>query len=239
MTLFIEEGVDYIHKETNEIVTVITYDYADSTIYYGIVGYPNLDNKKTSVKAFQVSYDRYTHNIVESDPNGKSSSDPGAKLDAGKNRLGLVLGGFARALEEIGMVGTAGAEKYSLNGWMKVPEGIERYTDAMERHWLKECKGEKFDPDLTKRTGKNIHHAACLAWNALARLDLIIREEEKFVTLPPTFPEKCNIKENGSICGKMKIHSKTCDYDDTPCLQVYAHAPEVNNEATSEQKRTT
>lgn len=35
---------------------------------------------------------------MESDPHGKSQHDPGAKLDAGKLRAALVLGGFANAL---------------------------------------------------------------------------------------------------------------------------------------------
>ena len=37
-------------------------------------------------------------NGPEQDPNGKSPHELGAKLDAGKIRPGLVLGGFARAL---------------------------------------------------------------------------------------------------------------------------------------------
>lgn len=49
--------------------------------------------------------------MIEADPNGKKPNEVGAKLDAGKNRLGLVLGGFARALQEIGRVGTYGANK--------------------------------------------------------------------------------------------------------------------------------
>ena len=96
----------------------------------------------------------------------------GAKLDSGKNRLGLVLGGFSRALHEVGRVGTFGANKYSDNGWMEVPNGINRYTDAMLRHHMAEQTGEKLDSE----TG--LSHAAATAWNALARLDLMIREEE-------------------------------------------------------------
>ena len=35
---------------------------------------------------------------LERDPHGKSQHEAGAKLDDGKNRLGLVLNGFAHAL---------------------------------------------------------------------------------------------------------------------------------------------
>ena len=111
--------------------------------------------------------------MSETDPNGKSPNTPGAKLDAGKNRLGLVLGGFALALQEVGRVGTYGAIKYTANGWKTVPNGLERYTDAMYRHQLKEAAGEAVDAD----TG--LLHAAHAAWNALARLDLIVRKDQQ------------------------------------------------------------
>lgn len=109
---------------------------------------------------------------VEKDPTGLDAHAPGAKLDHGKSRLGLVLGGFARALQAVGEVGTFGARKYTPNGWMAVPEGIDRYTDALYRHLLKEAQGEVYDPDSA------LHHAAHAAWNALARLDLILRERD-------------------------------------------------------------
>lgn len=109
---------------------------------------------------------------AESDPHGKPANTPGAKLDAGKTRTGLVLHGFARALNAVAEVGTYGAEKYTPNGWIEVPDGQARYTDAMYRHLMREAAGECADPD----TG--LAHAAHAAWNALARLDLMIREKE-------------------------------------------------------------
>ncbi len=97
---------------------------------------------------------------------------PGVKLDAGKPRLGLVFMTMARALQEVGEVATFGAEEYSDNGWLAVPDGERRYTDAMLRHLMKEAVGEERD------AGSNLRHAAHTAWNALARLDLMIRREE-------------------------------------------------------------
>ena len=113
-----------------------------------------------------------TFSKIEKDPNGLDSNTAGAKLDAGKNRLGLVLGGFSRSLEEVGKIGTYGAVKYSPNGWVEVTNGIERYTDAMYRHLTEEAKGNQLDSD----TG--LLHAAHAAWNALARLDLMMRNQE-------------------------------------------------------------
>ena len=107
-----------------------------------------------------------------STPDGKDQHEPGAKLDAGKVRAGLVLGGFSRALHEVSKVGTYGANLYTPYGWTKVENGEERYTDAMLRHFLREAKGEMKDPE------SNLSHAAHLAWNALARLDIMIRKGE-------------------------------------------------------------
>ena len=109
----------------------------------------------------------------ETDPYGMGVHDIGAKLDAGKNRLGLVIGSFSRAIQAIGEVGTYGATKYSRNSWLYVPDGIARYTDAMYRHLMKEHEGEETDKDT------EMLHAAHAAWNALARLELILRAMEE------------------------------------------------------------
>ena len=53
-----------------------------------------------------------------------------------------------------------------------MPDGIARYSDAMMRHILKEGKGETTDPD------SKMLHAAHTAWGALARLELMLRDEE-------------------------------------------------------------
>ena len=44
------------------------------------------------------------------------STEKGVKLDNEKPRMDLVLGGFAKALYEVGRVGTFGADKYSDDG---------------------------------------------------------------------------------------------------------------------------
>ena len=106
----------------------------------------------------------------EKDPNGMPARAPGAKFDAGKNRLGLVLFGFARALKAVGEVGTDGAAKYSDNGWREVPDGEARYTDSMFRRLFDEAEGTAIDP----KSGSL--HAAHAAWNALARLELMLRD---------------------------------------------------------------
>lgn len=108
----------------------------------------------------------------EIDPNGLDQHEHGAKLDSGKNRLGLVLLAFSNALQEVGVVGTFGAKKYTDNGWLTVQDGKIRYTDAMLRHLLQ----EKTEGKIDKETG--LRHSAQVAWNALARLQLQLMEED-------------------------------------------------------------
>lgn len=106
----------------------------------------------------------------ETDPTGRGRHEPGAKLDGGKARCSLVLGDFARALAAVSEVGTFGANKYSDHGWLSVARGYYRYSDAMLRHYLRECQGEDTDSD------SGLWHDAHLAWNALARLELRLRD---------------------------------------------------------------
>lgn len=102
--------------------------------------------------------------------NEESKNKAGVKLDQGKPRLSLVLGGFSMALNEVGKVGTFGAQKYTDSGWVTVENGGERYSDAMLRHVLAEYSGESVDSE------SGLLHAAHAAWNALARLELELRK---------------------------------------------------------------
>ena len=97
----------------------------------------------------------------------------GLKYDDGKIKPRLIMEGFPRALTAVIEVATFGANKYTEHGWVTVPEGINRYTDAMGRHLLAEAKGEVLDAE------SKLKHAAHSAWNALARLELILRKEEE------------------------------------------------------------
>lgn len=105
---------------------------------------------------------------MEQDPNGIDQHECGAKLDSGKPDLSLLLY-FGNALAEVGKVGTVGAIKYTRGGWQDVEDGQNRYTAAMLRHLLK----EPFE-DIDYDTG--MLHMAQTAWNALARLELYLRE---------------------------------------------------------------
>lgn len=124
-------------------------------------------------------YKRYAREVaIEDLPDPKEDTTrimdlhtPGAKADHGKPDLSLLLF-FGKALQSVAAVGTFGARKYSRGGWQHVDDGVNRYTAALLRHITQE-NAETND----KESG--FAHAAHAAWNALARLELMIRESEK------------------------------------------------------------
>ena len=94
----------------------------------------------------------------------------GKKDDSGKGRYSMVLGDFKNALREVVKVGTNGAKKYEDSNWLKVDKGIERYSDAEYRHLL--------EGDGINTEDFGLLHAAHAAWNALAVLELMLREKK-------------------------------------------------------------
>ena len=128
-----------------------------------------IDSNKWSI---QPGEDKSLH---EKDPLGKQQKEPGAKFDKGKiNVTRGCLHYFPRALTAVAELSQIGASKYSWKGWESVPDGIHRYGDALGRHELAiEDDYTKTDPD----TG--VLHVASVAWNALARLELILRGRGK------------------------------------------------------------
>ncbi|CAM0027382.1 endolysin [Vibrio phage K121] len=115
----------------------------------------------------------HSHSQTEQDPNGIGQHDNGAKLDAGKPMAGRLLGMFGGALMAVSEVGTFGAKKYTEGGWQHVEDGFKRYDDAGMRHFLKRGMGEEFDED------SELPHLAHEAWNALAKLELYLREKKE------------------------------------------------------------
>jgi hypothetical protein len=111
--------------------------------------------------------------INETDPTGKDAKQKGAKLDSGKPAVyrGL-LDYFPRACLAVAQVSTTGAAKYSWKGWEGVPNGIARYSDALGRHLL----AQPIEGEIDQQT--QLLHKAQVAWNALAVLELYLREKD-------------------------------------------------------------
>lgn len=87
---------------------------------------------------------------------------------------------FPRAIEAVTMVSLAGANKYNEGKfpttWDQIPNGSHRVANAGIRHLLEEAKGNITDDG---EGGTGCLHLAQHAWNALARLELYLREHEQ------------------------------------------------------------
>lgn len=93
------------------------------------------------------------------------------KYDGGKSPVFRgAISYFPRAISAVAAVSAFGVSKYAWKGWEQVDDGLNRYSDALARHLLYESMGEDVDPD------SNLLHASHTAWNALARLELILKE---------------------------------------------------------------
>ena len=80
---------------------------------------------------------------------------------------------FPRAIEQVANISKFGYEKYGTwGGWLDVDDGLNRYMDAKCRHMIDEAKGEDCASD------SKLLHAAHEAWNAMAKLELLMRERE-------------------------------------------------------------
>ena len=112
-----------------------------------------------------------TFGPIEVDPSGRNPHELGAKLDAGKApvRRGL-LEYFPRACIAVANVSQHGASKYAWKGWETVPDGVDRYGDAALRHVCYAAIEGPLDEHSEQL------HAAHEAWNALARLELLLRQ---------------------------------------------------------------
>lgn len=124
---------------------------------------------------------------------GVSMANGAVKHDQGKvNIVRGCLQRFPRALAAVAKTSMLGCRKYNLpaddKGFAEVADGHGRYTDALGRHLL----GEMIDGPVYLETGGALpeegvpmRHDVAVAWNALARLEIKLREEEaELVELP-------------------------------------------------------
>ena len=121
---------------------------------------------------------------TESDPYSIPQHSPGAKLDANKQLPFTVLSAFTPALLEVTKVGTFGANKYTKHGWLSVPNGKERYYEALLRHLLADMQTPGSVDEQT-----DISHLSHAAWNVLAILTLRSQPSE-LVSLTSNLPKK-------------------------------------------------
>lgn len=106
----------------------------------------------------------------------ETSKEIGLKFDKGKPMVGTLCQVFPRALLGIGTCIEFGTHKYpKSDNWKLVDNALQRYQNAMMRHYVKFLAGEITD----KETG--LPHLCHMGWNALAVLELyLIENKDKY-----------------------------------------------------------
>ena len=93
------------------------------------------------------------------------------KYDAGKSPIWQgVFAYFPSALKAVADISGFGAKKYSWGGWKNSAsiKDIARFENALGRHLVNEHADGMYDPE------SGLLHAAHAAWNALAKLELLL-----------------------------------------------------------------
>lgn len=93
-----------------------------------------------------------------------NSQGAGLKYDGGKVMFRALTRGLALPLKAVAAVLTYGASKYKIDSWQTVPQGAERYEDALDRHLNAWKSGEENDDE------SGLHHLAHAACNVLFML---------------------------------------------------------------------
>ena len=101
----------------------------------------------------------------------KDTEPQGVKYDDGKPRLAEMIQDFDKAMIALCKVWEYGADKYTKSNWKFVDDGERRYTNALVRHLVAE-NDSMYDSE------SYLLHAAHIAFNAIARLQLILQDYE-------------------------------------------------------------
>jgi len=135
-------------------------------VIQNIINYSNPNSKAASLNLIPA------YEYEEACATGRKMQEEmtGRKFDEGKPNPFFVIQSFPNAFLVISTLNDFGRKKYTENGWQTVPDGFNRYSNAMTRHMIKESLEASDD-----ETG--LDHAVHVAWNALARLELKLREE--------------------------------------------------------------
>ncbi len=112
--------------------------------------------------------------------NSEPERKPGVKLDAGKPKYFInVRWQFWRALEALAHHTEKGNNEpgHVPKGWTAVDNGYERYTEALERHLHEEAM--RYGQHDERSRQELIEHATATLWNAAARLELLLADQEE------------------------------------------------------------
>lgn len=136
-----------------------------------ISSYPNDATGLGNHYVWQRPHTEDIKSLMEKEAEEWEKGQEGKKYSEGKAPMGILLKQFRLALEAVAMRSKKGHEKYKETDqdWMnfkRVPDAIEQYTDGTARHLA------YIGDDETE-----LGHEAATAWNALARLQLILEKQ--------------------------------------------------------------
>jgi hypothetical protein len=131
--------------------------------------YPSVDLKDCHIELLR----EYLLRTETRDDHKEESSNSGRKDDSGKVDVSIFFEHFPRSIVAISKCSEYGANIYGRDNWKDVADGERRYAAAQGRHLLRRMKGETVD----KESG--LPHLYHEVWNALAKLELHLINEEK------------------------------------------------------------
>lgn len=111
---------------------------------------------------------------------------------------------FPKALMAVAIVSGYGAKKYEWGNWAKA-RGADRYWEALTRHFLALCGGERLDEE------SGLRHIEHLAWNALAVLELELRQEKENGSQRIQPQPGDGAFPNGGLSGSIARGNGACD----------------------------
>jgi len=164
---YYDNGNSWFYTSGTGITTRITKDgvayYYEGTIEDAV------EMAKSHGEFYEVTQESVPIEVYEQD-----EPQLGDKFDSEKPMLSILTRGCPRALMAVGQALTYGAEKYGESpdklNFLEVPNGFNRYSDAMIRHHLQES--------LEDLDESGLEHITLTAVNALFRLELYLRAKE-------------------------------------------------------------
>ncbi len=141
-----------------------------------VAGTPDMERaarKRHAVEIPDPAHPGQTIPVTFAEAQPGDGKDGARKMDVGKAPVVCgFINYFPRAMNAVALVSEYGARKYNdgayKTAWQEVPNGFNRYDDAVGRH-LTHAAVEPYDDE------SQIAHLAHRAWNAMAALELALK----------------------------------------------------------------
>lgn len=166
-------------QSANKIGKVIgirnsNYTYDIEVLFEGDLQSVYVKNNQLNLVIEEPAGIEHTQQEVPIEEYEQDEPQVGVKFDQDKPMLSILTKGCPRALMAVGQALTYGAKKYGESpdklNFLDVPNGFNRYSDAMIRHHLQES--------LEDLDESGLEPIVLTTVNALFRLEIYLREKE-------------------------------------------------------------